>query len=216
MAVSARCGVAYAEVNWGRIETWHPAPAPFYEVGALFDVGVYPLTLLTAMFGPARRITAQGRVLHSDRVGKTGTPFRVETPDFVTAVLDLEGGVVVRLTTNFYVTQHGKQTGIELHGDAGSLHLSSWQDPDATLLFAPFGEPYEPIPLGDLPRLEWGRGVRETAEAMLQGRPHRATGAQAAHIVEILNAASKSVETDRPVEIGSSFTPPAPLEDVAP
>src|SRR6478736_5174689 len=39
----------YAEVDWGRIETWHPAPAPFYDVGALFDVGVYPLTLATTM-----------------------------------------------------------------------------------------------------------------------------------------------------------------------
>ena len=47
---------AYAEVNWGRIESWHPAPQAFYEVGALFDVGVYPLTLLTALFGPARHV----------------------------------------------------------------------------------------------------------------------------------------------------------------
>ena len=41
----------YAEVNWGRIEAWHPAPAPFFEVGALVDVGVYPLTLVTTMLG---------------------------------------------------------------------------------------------------------------------------------------------------------------------
>ena len=32
----------YAEVNWGRIETWHPAPAPFYDVGVLVDVGGLP------------------------------------------------------------------------------------------------------------------------------------------------------------------------------
>ena len=204
--------VAYAEVNWGRIEAWHPAPAPFYEVGALFDVGVYPLTLLTAMFGPAIRVSAQGRVLHPNRVGKTGTPFTVATPDFVTAVLDLEGGVLVRLTTNFYVTQRGKQTGIEFHGDEGSLHLSSWQNPDAAVEFAPFGEPYEPVPLGDLPGMQWGRGVQEMAAAMLQDEPHRATGAQAAHIVDILNAVKTSMGTDRPVEIRSSFTPPAPLE----
>ena len=44
----------YAEVNWGRIETWHPAPAPFFDVGVLVDVGVYPLTLVTTMLGPAR------------------------------------------------------------------------------------------------------------------------------------------------------------------
>src|SRR6185295_17646095 len=53
----------YAEVNWGRIETWHPAPAPFYDVGVLVDVGVYPLTLLTAFLGPARRVQASGGLL---------------------------------------------------------------------------------------------------------------------------------------------------------
>jgi len=26
----------YSEVNWGRIETWHPAPAPFFEVGVRY------------------------------------------------------------------------------------------------------------------------------------------------------------------------------------
>ena len=45
----------YAEANWGRIETWHPSPqGPCTPVGPLVDVGVYPLTILTAMFGPAR------------------------------------------------------------------------------------------------------------------------------------------------------------------
>ena len=60
--------VAYAEVNWGRIETWHPRPEPFYRIGPLADVGVYPLTILTAIFGPARRVTAFGRVVLPDRV----------------------------------------------------------------------------------------------------------------------------------------------------
>lgn len=42
--------VVYAEVNWGRIEAWHPNPGPFYDVGTLFDVGVYPLTLAATFF----------------------------------------------------------------------------------------------------------------------------------------------------------------------
>ncbi len=56
--------VAYAEVNWGRIEAWHPNPGPFYQVGALFDVGVYPLTIMTTIFGPARRVWSYGTLLH--------------------------------------------------------------------------------------------------------------------------------------------------------
>ena len=44
----------YAEANWDRIERWHPDPRSLYAVGPVVDVGVYPLTILTAMFGPVR------------------------------------------------------------------------------------------------------------------------------------------------------------------
>ena len=110
--------VVYAEVNWGRIEAWHPAPGPFYQVGALFDVGVYPLTLLTTIFGPARKVWAYGTVLHPDRVTQEGVPFHIETPDFVVALVELENGPLIRLTTDFYVSRRSsKQDGVEFHGD---------------------------------------------------------------------------------------------------
>jgi len=203
--------VAYAEVNWGRIESWHPAPGPFYQVGALFDVGVYPLTILTAMFGPARLVSAYGRVLHPDRVTKEGVPFHIDTPDFVVSAIELANGALVRLTTNFYVGHHGKQKGIEFHGDLGSLYLSSWQGFNADVEFAEYGEAYQPVPLlkEPYPGTEWGRAALDIAEAIKQNRPHRATGEQAAHVVEILEAVAKSMELGRPVEVHSDFTPPA-------
>lgn len=208
--------VAYAEVNWGRIETWHPAPGPFYQVGALYDVGVYPLTFLTAMFGPARKASAFGRVLHPDRVTADGTPFHIDTPDFVVAAIELANGMLVRLTTNFYVGHHSKQRGLELHGDLGSLYLSNWHDFDGTVEFTEFGRgvSYQPIPLLREPYqgVEWGRGVREMVAAITDQRPHRATGHQAAHVVEILEAVTTSLNESRPVDIESDFTQPSPLE----
>ena len=42
--------------------------------------------------------------------------------------------------------------------------------------------------------------------------PQRATGGQAAHVVEILGAITQSIKQGGPVEITSSFTPPAPME----
>ena len=201
--------LAYAEVNWGRIESWHPAPQAFYEVGALFDVGVYPLTILTAFFGPARKVSAYGRVLQPERRTKTGERFTITTPDFVTAAIELESGVLVRLTTDFYVSQHSKQTGIELHGDLASLHLASWQDPDSTVELAQFGQPYAPLGDYSTARMRWGTGVHDLAKAVLADRPHLATGEQAAHVVEILCAASESLTFGRAVEVGSSFTQPS-------
>jgi predicted dehydrogenase len=206
--------VVYAEVNHGRIETWHPNPGPFYEVGALFDVGVYPLTLLTAMFGPARQVSAYGRVLFADRVTYEGVPFHIATPDFVMSNVELENGTLVRLTTNFYVGYHGKQNGVEFHGDLGSLFLSSWQHFDAEVEVADYAGEYVSIPLVKKPYegTEWGRAVLDMAEAIEQGRPHRATGEQAAHVVEILCAIAESVERGRPVGVHSSFTPPALMD----
>jgi predicted dehydrogenase len=206
--------VVYAEVNHGRIETWHPNPEPFFDVGALFDVGVYPLTLLTAMFGPARKVSAYGRVLYPDRVTYEGMPFHIKTPDFVVAAVELENGTLVRLTTNFYVGSQGKQKGVEFHGDLGSLFLSSWQGFDAAVEIAAYRGVYEPVPLIKEPYkgTEWGRAALDMAEAIEQGRPHRATGRQAAHVVEILCAIAQSVEGGQPVDVHSDFTQPALMD----
>ncbi len=202
--------VAYAEVNWNRIESWHPRPEPFYRIGPFADVGVYPLTILTAIFGPARRVTAFGTVVYPDRITMDGESFTPEAPDFGVAVVELESGTVVRLTANFYVSRLTKQGGIELHGDLGSIHLSDWQLFDATVELARFGEPYTSVPVErPFPGTDWGRALGDLSAAIVSGRPHRATGAHAAHIVEILDATTTSVAEGRAVDITSSFTRPA-------
>jgi predicted dehydrogenase len=206
--------IVYAEANHGRIETWHQAPAPFYDVGVLFDVGVYPLTLVTAMLGPVRSVSATGRLLHPSRLTTDGVRFEFTTPDWITALLELENGPLVRLTASFYVPSRGKQVGIEFHGDEGSLHLSSWQRFDAAVEFAEFGRDYAPVPLlrQPYPGTEWGRGLLDLAQALTEQRPHRATGEQAAHVVEVLCATMESVRLAVPVSVRSDFSAPAPME----
>jgi predicted dehydrogenase len=204
----------FAEVNWGRIESWHPAPVPFYEVGAMFDVGVYPLTILVAMFGPARRVTSYGQLLYPQRVTKEGQPFEIRTPDFIVTMLELAGGTVARLTTDFYVGHHTKQVGIEFHGDAASLYLESWFMPSSKIEFAEFGGSYSTVPLQAEPPegVRWGLGIADMVRMMASGRPHRFTGEMAAHIVDILESSRRSMETERPVTLQSGFTPPEPLD----
>ncbi len=206
--------VVHAEVNWGRIEAWHPNPGPFYDVGALFDVGVYPLTLVTTFLGPARRVTAFGKVLYPDRVTKEGVKFHIETPDWVVAAVELANGTVVRLTTNFYVGHHSKQKGLEFHGDLGSIWIGSFQDFHAPVEFAEFGKTYAPVPYVREPfqGIEWGRSVAEIADAIAEGRPQRATGAQAAHVVEICCAIVESYKQGKPVDVTSDFPAPWPME----
>ena len=192
-----RLRVAYAEVNWGRIETWHQAPEPFYEAGPLFDVGVYPLTVLVSMLGPARRARGHAAVLMPQRETLQGRSFDVTTPDFGVSLVEFDE-VLVRLTTNFYVGHHSRQQGIELHGDDASLHLESWYRFDAAVEVAPFGGDFEPVPLvaAPYPGVELARGLNDLAAAIDEDRPHLATGEQAAHVVEILCAITDSWRCD--------------------
>jgi predicted dehydrogenase len=203
--------VAYAEMNWGRIETWHPAPEALYAVGPLVDVGVYPLTMLTGIFGPARRVQAYGAVLVPDRVRKDGVPFPLETPDHVVAVVELPG-VVARVTASF-VAGPGTQRGIELHGDRGRLFLAAIEA-DSRLELSVDGANAEPVALvrEPSPGIDWGRALVDLALAVEEGRPHRAAAEHAAHVVEILNAAEQSIREHAPVDVHSRFDPPRPMD----
>lgn len=203
----------YAEVNHGRIETWHPNPAPFYAVGPMLDVGVYPLALATAMFGPAQRLSAFATTLKTSRVTKDGAEFRVHTPDFYVVNIEFPG-TVMRLTVNFYVSPQSHQAeGMEFHGDAGSLRLESWFQAGCALHHAAYGEAYQPLPLVQDTSLwiDWARGLVDLAEALHERRPSRVTGEHAAHVVEILEATNQSVRSGQAVELHSAFVTPEPM-----
>jgi predicted dehydrogenase len=208
-----RVRAAYAEANWGKIERWHPSPEAILRVGPLVDVGIYPLTVVTAMFGPARSVTAYATMLEPERVRRDGVSFRLETPDFIVAAVELADGTVARVTASFYVGP-SKQRGLELHGDDGLLYLASWAEFDSRLEVAGRDGEYAPAPLlrEPYPGTDWSRALSDLAEALEDGRPPRAGAAHAAHVVEILAAAEKSYRDGGAVEVTSDFPQPQPVE----
>lgn len=210
-----RIRAIYADVNWGRIETWHPAPVPFYDVGVLVDVGVYPLTIATAFLGPAIAVDARGWELLPDRTTITGEPFRIGSPDLILAAVEFSTGPIMRLTGSFYVGRPSRQLGLlEFHGDDASLSLGSFQEFDTTVEVGAAGGAYHRVPLvrPAEPGIKWGRGVADLARAIVEGRPSRVTGDQAAHVVDILAAARQSMQERRRVSVDSGFDPPQLME----
>jgi predicted dehydrogenase len=211
--------VVYAEGNWGPIEAWHPEPVPFYEVGPLYDVGVYPLTLLTTFLGPVRSVVGYGKVVQPDRVTLAGDHFHVTVPEFVVALVEFES-VVARVTLTFYTPSTTKQgRALEFHGDEGSLYLGNSFQFDAPVEFARPREAYEPVPLEGEPYhgTEWGRGVVDLARAVAERRQPYSTGEQAAHVVETIEAIRTSWTEMRRVDVGSTFASPAsPIWDRTP
>jgi len=209
--------VVFAEVNWGRIEQWHPNPVPFYQVGVLFDVAVYPLTVLTALFGPVRRVHAHGSVLLPHRKTIAGKTYHLDVPDYTLAHIEFVDGTLLRLTADFFVNEKNtnQKAGIEFHGELGSLILSNWISFDSEVKFGLFEQEMQPVPYLKEPYkgCEWAQSLVEMADAIDNNRPHRAQGAHAAHVIEIINAIQTSMRNDgAPVQLFSLFTPPEPMD----
>ena len=208
-----RVRAVYAEANWDRIESWHPDPRSLYAVGPLVDVGVYPVTILTGIFGPVRSVRAYTTTLEPDRMLLDGTAFTPGGPDFVVAVLEHEHGVVSRVTASFYVGPC-KQRGIEVHGDDGSLYLPTWAEANSRLELQQRGGEYATIPpvREPFPGIDWGRALVDLAQAIEEGRPHRAGAEHAAHVVETLNAVETAAEQGGAIAVRSAFPQPEPME----
>ena len=204
--------LAYADVNWGRIESWHPNPEAFYEIGPLYDVGVYPITHLTALFGPVVEVRASAHRLLEDRRRTDGVPFGLGAPDLVLAILRLADGPIVRLTVNFYVANPARQGGIELHGDEGSLWMSDWFQFGGSLEHAPQGEEPRPVPLlrEAQETMPWATGLEELAASVIEDRPSLLDPEHAAHVVEVMETIIAAADSGRPMAIASRFRSPPP------
>lgn len=210
--------VAYATVDWGRIESWHPNPAPFYAAGPVFDVAVYPISLLTAWFGPVVKVTAGGGLLMPERKTKDGTRFTITTEDWTAAVLEFASGLQARLTANFYVMNASQwQATLDFHGDEGSIN-TEWYTATAPVRLCRNGSNYRRIPLvreaAGTGRwyVDWAAGVVGLWRGLRSGGPHPTGDAHAAHVVEIMEAVHVSLREGRAITLTSRFPAPPPQD----
>jgi alcohol dehydrogenase (NADP+) len=198
--------LATAHCNVGRVTEWHDDPESFLRAGPLSDAGVYPLTVLTALFGPVRRVEAAhaSRLLAGRAVGGRTLP---RTPDHVVATLAFDGGVRAQLTASMYVPYRAREfVSLELHGDDGSLYLADAGGLEAgdrgRLRLAPLGRDYVPVPLErDAAALGPADGVAELAAAAREGRPSAVDAGRAAHVVETVAAVEAAAADRRPVPV---------------
>jgi predicted dehydrogenase len=203
----------HAEVNQGRIESWHPAPTLFYQVGPVFDAGVYPLAYLTAIFGPIRSVTATSTTVMPERKTLAGEPFTVATADAWIVAARFADGPLLRLSCNFFVDSKTAPRWIDFHGQDGSLRLDDWVMPGSSLAQAPFGAPFTETAQARPLEIDWCLGVADLAAAIREGKGHRTTGEHAAHVVEVLEAIAASARSGQAVDIASEF--PNPLASLS-
>jgi len=198
--------------------SWHPNPEFLFARGAgpLFDMGPYYVTTLVHAFGAATRVSAVSSTSHAVRtIGsgpRAGTEFAVEVPTHHAALIGFAGGRSAQSTFSFQ-DAHPRAGFVEISGTDGTLVLPDPNrfDGDSTLWRFGHDEPTTLVATGST--YGRGSGVLDLARAIRGGDEERASGALAAHVLDVLLAISTAAETERPVVLESAIERPAPLAE---
>lgn len=199
-------------------ERWHPDPEFFYKPGGgpMFDMGPYYLTALIFLLGPVKRVTGSTGMARTERTitsePKYGQTIRVEVPTHVSGLIDFHNGALATIITSFDVWA-AELPRIEIYGTEGTLSV-----PDPNRFGGPVrirraGEDkWSEIPLTHPYHENYrGLGVADMAHAILSGRPHRASGQLAYHVLDIMCAFHDASDQGQHVELESSCERPTIL-----
>ena len=206
-----------ASMLTGAIASWHPNPDIFYGAGAgpLLDMGPYYFTAIAALLGPVRRVVGFATTRVTEReieIGpRRGERFPVTVPSHTAATLELSDGVLGSLIMSFE-TEDALVTDFFIHGTDGVLGL-----PDPNTFAGPVRlrqgrGGWRDVPIApDVARDARGIGLDDFAEAIAQGRPHRASGALGSHVVETACAVLEAAASGAPVTLRTDVVRPAPM-----
>jgi predicted dehydrogenase len=215
-AIGVPLAVSAAMLTGGQ-STWHENPDIFYVDGAgpLLDMGPYYLTAIVALLGPVRRVTGFASTRVSERAielgPRAGERFTASTPTHTAATLELDDGVTASLVASFEATTE-RVKDFTIHGTEGSLAL-----PDPNTFAGPLrlrrdgGEWHEIAFESRGPRDTRGLGLQDMAEAIAEGRAHRASDRLAHHVVEVARAILEAAATGTTIDLATDVERPAPI-----
>ncbi len=199
-------------------ETWHPDPEFYYKAGGgpMFDMGPYYLTALVNLMGPIRRVTGSTRITFPERTvtskPKFGTKITVDVPTHIAGVLDFQNGAIATLVTSFDVWSH-RMPCIEIYGTEGSLSVPDPNGFGGEILLRRAGQSeWRQIPLTHgFAENARGVGTADMAAAILSGRPHRASGELANHVLEAMHGIHEAAASDTHYAMKTAGVQPAAL-----
>ncbi|MFM7520467.1 MAG: Gfo/Idh/MocA family protein [Planctomycetota bacterium] len=196
---AARARYGWAGPDWTE---WFYKPGG----GCLFDLGVYCITSLTGLLGPARRVMAMTGIAIPEREVR-GRPVTVEAEDNAQVLLDFGAGTLAVVTCGFTMQQY-RSPALEVYGSAGTMQMlgDDW-DPDGYELFANDAGCWQ-VFKETQPDWPWTDGLNHLVECVRSGAPPLVTPHHARHVLEIMLKARQSGREGRAVELETTFALP--------
>ena len=182
----------------------------------MFDIGPRYITNLVQLLGPVAEVVAFGTVGRARHViakgPRAGSEIEVDCTSHVAGLLRFEQGAIVQIATSFEVWAH-KHTSIELYGTEGSLAVPAPNRFGGEVELCTAGGSWQAMPTthgyaDDNYRI---LGLVDMAVAIANGRGHRASGALAYHVLEVMDALVGSSEGRGIVLVTSRCARPEPM-----
>jgi predicted dehydrogenase len=196
--LTARARYGWAGPWWGQ---W------FYKKGggALFDLGVYNLTSLTGLLGPARRVTAFTGIAIPERV-VDGELMQVEAEDNIQILIDFGNSVFASVLTGFTM-QRMRSPAFEIYGSEGVVQMQGedwapagyelWQNKEECWRYYEESDPH----------WHWAVGIDHMVDCIQRGVPPVIQPEHALNVLEIMLKAKESGEDGQTKTLQSSFAP---------
>jgi len=179
--------------------------------GPLMDGGVYALTALTGILGPALRVSAMaGTVISEHAIGDdptAGRRLRTEAEDSAHLHLDF-GGLFAALDISWCV-QASRNVTCEVYGQHGTLSGDPTYANTPIHIFQPRSgwtveEPAPRWPRDD----DWVQGVAHLVDCVRHDTAPVNGAAHARHVLDIMLTALRSAREGQALALQTTFAPP--------
>ncbi len=199
------------------VETWHPAPEFYYAQGGgpVFDMGPYYLTALINCLGPIARVSAiTGKAFEQRTITsqpRAGNVIDVDVATHASASLEFSNGAIATICMSFDVWMH-RHPNIEIHGTEASMLVPDPNGFGGKVFTSNRQREWDERQLthgysGNMRSI----GLADMCVGLRTGRPHRANGRLAFHVLEVMAALDESSSSGRHIEISSSVERPEAL-----
>jgi predicted dehydrogenase len=213
---------------FARLATMGPAgwndytgdPAVFYAagVGPAVDLGVYLITTLTGLFGPAQRVQAMGGILIPERTitipRLAGQKISVVAPDLISMQLEFADNRFATIISSFAMPNHRGPV-LEVIGERGIASVGGEME-----YWVGQGVDLFQFDASDYGPEGWTSTGPQSDELLLTSGPRHfvacingetdpvMTADHALHVLEVMNAAEQSIKNGESIALQTRFASP--------
>ncbi|MCC7377222.1 MAG: Gfo/Idh/MocA family oxidoreductase [Verrucomicrobiales bacterium] len=186
----------------------------FYEKGggSLYDLGVYNVTTLTGLLGPAKAVVGMTTIVNPTRKVEDRGEVKVTADENTMLIMDHGNGVLSHVQTGFVQFDNYRLPGrerqlytVDIIGTKGAMHMQGWDWGPAGVDLAHEGENVLETQVKEPGRYNWVGGATYVAECLLTNKTSLITPEHGLHVLEVMNACHESQRTGRRVAIETSF-----------